>query len=101
MALLYPQGIHRAALLPGFLLVDTHELLSKDSLKEIPFIVAHSTQDELVPLEVPGKPLTNLSERVPMKHSVRTKWDTSLGLNVYAVQKYFGKMGKKRMVCRV
>ncbi|GAB4419749.1 MAG: alpha/beta fold hydrolase [Anaerolineales bacterium] len=51
LALLYPQRIHRAAVLAGFMPGDTEDLIARQVLKGKPFFIAHGTQDKLVSVE--------------------------------------------------
>ncbi|MBN1305329.1 MAG: alpha/beta fold hydrolase [Anaerolineales bacterium] len=50
-ALLYPDRVHRAAVLSGFIPGGAEELISAGRLKGIAFFVAHGSQDNLVPVE--------------------------------------------------
>ena len=51
LALLYPERIHRVAVLAGFMPGGSEELLARQPLTGKQFFVAHGSQDELVPLE--------------------------------------------------
>ena len=51
LTLLYPQRIHKAAVLAGFMPAGTDELISRRVLNGKQFFVAHGIQDKLVPLE--------------------------------------------------
>ena len=51
LALLFPERIHRAAVLAGFMPGGVDDLLESQVLKGIPFFVAHGTRDQLVPVE--------------------------------------------------
>lgn len=51
LALLYPQRIHKAAVLAGFMPAGVDDLLERRVLAGKHFFVAHGTQDNLVPFE--------------------------------------------------
>lgn len=51
LALLYPQRIHKAAVLAGFMPTGVEALLGRRVLTGKHFFVAHGTQDTLVPFE--------------------------------------------------
>jgi len=51
LSMLYPQRIHRAGVLAGFVPSGVEALVEKRPLETKPFFVAHGTQDELVPIE--------------------------------------------------
>lgn len=51
LALLYPQRIHKAAVLAGFMPGGVDDFLARRVLVGKPFFVAHGTQDDLVPVE--------------------------------------------------
>jgi phospholipase/carboxylesterase len=51
LALLYPQRIHKAAVLAGFMPTGVDDLLERCVLAGRHFFVAHGTQDNLVPFE--------------------------------------------------
>lgn len=51
LAMLFPHRIRKAAVLAGFMPAGVDDLLDRHVLKEIPFFVAHGTQDQLVPVE--------------------------------------------------
>ena len=51
LALLFPERIHRAAVLAGFMPGGVDDLLERRVLRGIPFFVAHGTEDQLVPVE--------------------------------------------------
>jgi len=51
LALLYPQRIHKAAVLAGFMPSGAEDLLERRLLAGKQFFVAHGTQDNLVPFE--------------------------------------------------
>ena len=52
LALLYPERIHKAAVLAGFMPTGTDELLARRVLAGKQFFVAHGSQDNLVPIEL-------------------------------------------------
>ena len=52
LALLYPERIHKAAVLAGFMPTGTDELLTRPVLAGKQFFVAHGSQDNLVPIEL-------------------------------------------------
>ena len=51
LTLLYPQRIHKAAVLSGFMPDGADDLIERRVLKGKPFFVAHGEQDQLVPFE--------------------------------------------------
>jgi phospholipase/carboxylesterase len=51
LALLYPHRIRRAAVLAGFMPGGVDDLLDRQVLNELPFFVAHGSQDLLVSVE--------------------------------------------------
>ena len=51
LALLYPQRIHKAAVLAGFMPAGADDLLERRVLAGKQFFVAHGTEDNLVPFE--------------------------------------------------
>jgi phospholipase/carboxylesterase len=51
LTLLYPQRIHKAVVLAGFMPGGTDDLLARRVLAGKQFFVAHGTQDDLVPIE--------------------------------------------------
>ncbi len=51
IAIQYPEQITSVAGLSGFLPEDTSHWLTHDRLKNLPFFIAHGTQDELVPVD--------------------------------------------------
>jgi phospholipase/carboxylesterase len=51
LTLLYPERIHKAAVLAGFMPDGTDELIDRRVLDRKQFFVAHGEKDELVPFE--------------------------------------------------
>jgi phospholipase/carboxylesterase len=51
LALLYPHRIRKAAVLAGFMPDGVDELLDRQVLKDVPFFVAHGSQDILITVE--------------------------------------------------
>lgn len=51
LTLLYPERIHKAAVLAGFMPGGTEDLLSRRVLEGKQFFVAHGSQDDLVPID--------------------------------------------------
>ena len=51
LTLLYPQRVHKAAVLAGFMPGGTEDLLARRALAGKKLFVAHGKQDELVPIE--------------------------------------------------
>jgi len=52
LTLLYPERIHKAAVLAGFMPTGTDELLARRVLAGKEFFIAHGSQDNLVPIEL-------------------------------------------------
>ena len=62
LALLYPERIHKAAVLAGFMPTGTDELLTRRVLAGKQFFVAHGSQDNLVPIELARQAIELLEE---------------------------------------
>ena len=62
LALLYPERIHKAAVLAGFMPTGTDELLARRVLAGKEFFVAHGSQDNLVPIELARQAIELLEE---------------------------------------
>jgi phospholipase/carboxylesterase len=62
LILLYPQRVHKAAVLAGFMPGGTDDLLARRELGGKQFFVAHGSQDNLVPLERAQKSIELLEQ---------------------------------------
>ena len=62
LALLYPERIHKAAVLAGFMPTGTNELLARRVLAGKEFFVAHGSQDNLIPIELARQSIELLEE---------------------------------------